>query len=1261
MTMTFKLKAIFLLAATAGTHAGSITQVSLPATGSDAASGISTSVNYLCALDFGNNTSAISVAGVPFQQLSLTGKGSGVDNRHPVFSGTDANYGGTWTLTADFSDGSNGLAGISNAGAASQADGAMQGLLSDFTFLSGSGVAVNDTATLTFGGLTPGASYASRFYYRQWDTGGSFPRRPIDFVFNGEGTAEAFSENPLDLDAGGAGYIQYAFTAASNGVSIQMTVKNAGNGPHIYAATLQSSLPPVIVPPVINTQPAGFTATFAASRILSVDASGSAPLAYQWYKNSAIIPGAVSADLHFNYLKPSDSGDYHVTVTNTADTVTSAVAHVQVLNTPIAPIDAALLTATATAESLMTSADANQATTNWSAHWIGPAASSANQWLCYRKSFALAAKPGSAIARIAADSKYWLWVNGQPAVREGGLKRGPTPADSWYDEIDLAPLLRAGSNTLAIQHWYFGKEGFSHKGSGTAGLIFEMDAAGTLIQSDAGWRMISHPAFSSATVVAQPNFRLPESSLRYDARLDPGAWTESDFDDSTWSVPTDHGGVGGAPFGKLWRRPLPLWKNTALLDFSTTTSSGTDWTCHIPVNIRFTQWLDVEAPAGQVITVRTDASGGGEAPLSHEYVTRAGRQAFEFPAWLNGQEARLNIPAGITVHGLKYRAHESDTDVIGRFSCNDAGLVTLWNKAVNTLGVNMMDTWSDCPDRERGNWIGDAVVDLSQTPYVFDSRAELTTRKSILDVIRWQRADSTMYSPVPASNWNVELPLQILATLGKYGVLRYFENTGDTPFLTKIYPAMRDYLLNVWQMDVQGLVIHRAGGWDWADWGGNIDTALLDNAWYLIACETAAEIAPLAGETEADIAAFTSRAQGIRSRYNSTFWNGSAYRSPGYSGDTDDRGNAMAVLAGLTDASQTTALRSVLTSQHHASPYMEKYVLEALFSLGHPDDALNRMRSRYSAMISSSASTLWELFPAGGTYNHAWSGGPLTLLAENVVGIIPTSPGFATFDVKPSLGTTLTHADLDVPSRHGLIRIGLSRNGANHQVSVRVPAASTGRLILPAGGALAAATLTVTGGATATLDETVSPAEINLSDGSARLDSAVTSSSPISKTGNGTLDLGASSLTTTGLNIAQGTVSIGTGGGLNVSGNASNAGTLRLTGDASFSVSGAFTHTGVLDIMTWNETLPANFVNSGVVLDRSAVKLEAFSMNGRNFSLTIIGYEGHIYQLQRSDSLSPSNWADLGAAQSGQGANLVFNHNNQPNSIRGFYRVKVAP
>lgn len=86
-------------------------------------------------------------------------------------------------------------------------------------------------------------------------------------------------------------------------------------------------------------------------------------------------------------------------------------------------------------------------------------------WWCFRNTVTLEELPRSLELRLAADTKYWLWVNGELQVSEGGLKRGPNPSDTYCDVITSLPALRAGENTVALLVWYFGKDGFSHRNS----------------------------------------------------------------------------------------------------------------------------------------------------------------------------------------------------------------------------------------------------------------------------------------------------------------------------------------------------------------------------------------------------------------------------------------------------------------------------------------------------------------------------------------------------------------------------------------------------------------------------------------------------------------------------------------------------------------------------------------------------------------------------------------------------------------------------
>jgi hypothetical protein len=134
---------------------------------------------------------------------------------------------------------------------------------------------------------------------------------------------------------------------------------------------------------------------------------------------------------------------------------------------------------------------------------------------------------------------------------------------------------------------------------------------------------------------------------------------------------------------------------------------------------------------------------------------------------------------------------------------------------------------------------------------------------------------------------------------------------------------------------------------------------------------------------------------------------------------------------------------------------MEKYVLEALFLMNEPAFALQRMRERYEHMLSyNEYTTLFEGWGigkngfGGGTINHAWSGGPLTLLSQKVCGIEPTSPGFCTFRVAPQMGT-LTEASTTVASVNGEIKVSVSRKGRKMTVRVKVPEGVTAEIIFP--------------------------------------------------------------------------------------------------------------------------------------------------------------------------------------------------------------------
>jgi alpha-L-rhamnosidase len=695
----------------------------------------------------------------------------------------------------------------------------------------------------------------------------------------------------------------------------------------------------------------------------------------------------------------------------------------------------------------------------WEAQWIGPEKEDPNSWICFRKTVDVKENPEIAMAKIACDSKYWLWINGEMALFEGQLKRGPTPLDTYYDTLNIRPYLKKGKNTIALLVWYFGKHGFSHNNSGKAGLIFDADINGNRFISDSTWKIKLHPAYGK-TGEPHPNYRLPERNIHFDATKDINGWIESGYDDSDWQNAKAFGTPPVAPWNNLAVRPILQWKNSGLIDYEEVNiindpEEGRKYVAKLPANSQVTPYMKIKAPAGIKIDIKTDNYiVGSTYCLRTEYITKEGIQEFESLSWINGHEMIYSIPEGVEVIELKYRETGYNAEFTGHFECNDEKLNSLYKKAVRTLYVTMRDNYMDCPDRERAQWWGDAVNEIGEAFYVFDAvNGPKLARKAMYELIMWQRDDSTIYSPVPSGRvfdieefkknphegyYDRELPRQMLASVGWYGFRTYYLYSGDKKPIEDLYHGVKKYL-GVWKMGDDGLVIHRPGGWDWTDWGENKDVPVIENAFFYLALKAASEMAKITGH-DSDIPDYTLKMKSIEDNFNTKFWTGSKYHSPSHKGETDDRANAMAVVAGLAKKEYYKDIQNVLQNEFHASPYMEKYVGEALYLMGEPYQAVERIKNRYMEQIESPITTLWEgwdLSMKGWTYNHAWSGGPLTLLCQYGAGVAPVTPGFKTFSVLPQMGPLKT-IDITVPVPGGEIPLNLVNNSNSFSMKIEV-------------------------------------------------------------------------------------------------------------------------------------------------------------------------------------------------------------------------------
>lgn len=100
------------------------------------------------------------------------------------------------------------------------------------------------------------------------------------------------------------------------------------------AVSLNATLS-LIIPPTITVQPQSQTAAVGSTVTLSVAATGSVPLNYQWRKSGVPVTGATARTYTISSVQISDAGFYSVLVSNAAGSVASDVGTLTVLNPPL--------------------------------------------------------------------------------------------------------------------------------------------------------------------------------------------------------------------------------------------------------------------------------------------------------------------------------------------------------------------------------------------------------------------------------------------------------------------------------------------------------------------------------------------------------------------------------------------------------------------------------------------------------------------------------------------------------------------------------------------------------------------------------------------------------------------------------------------------------------------------------------------------------------------------------------------------------------
>ncbi len=497
------------------------------------------------------------------------------------------------------------------------------------------------------------------------------------------------------------------------------------------------------------------------------------------------------------------------------------------------------------------------------------------RFACFRRLVTLESLPASVPARMTADSRYVLWVNGAEVVR------GPVRANGrrlHYDAIDLVSWLQPGPNVIAVLARYYG-----HATPWWAPVppTFQLSAGAFVFEarladdawlvSDQHWRAHASDAWERQHPLGIGGIS-PEC---HDARRLPARWQELDFDDAAWSpafeLGANHVGFGGRheppspPYGALLPRGIAFLDGDTRLarvvacsigeagvdapdpvsqvrsDLSHVAAQAEAGTSEIAIQARAgevtlltfdfgrvvsgTAILDVEAPAGarfDLAAAELRRADGGvdfdEQQVGLRYVARGAEDLFESFDPIGLRYAALSVRADgpVRVHSLAvYERLHPRRD--GPFcACSDPRLDAIWAAGRRTVDLCSHDAYLDCPTREQRAWTGDAVVH-QMVDYASNPDWRLARRN--VELAASPRADGMLPMAVAGDiessdqSFIPDWPLHWIRSL--HNLWRY---TGDRALVGRLLPVAEGVLR--WFEPYRGAdgLLTDVTGWVIIDW-----------------------------------------------------------------------------------------------------------------------------------------------------------------------------------------------------------------------------------------------------------------------------------------------------------------------------------------------------------------------------------------------------------------------------------------------------------
>jgi hypothetical protein len=411
--------------------------------------------------------------------------------------------------------------------------------------------------------------------------------------------------------------------------------------------------------------------------------------------------------------------------------------------------------------------------------------------------------------------------------------------------------------------------------------------------------------------------------------------------------------------------------------------------------------------------------------------------------------------------------------------CSDPALQKLFDASVNTLYNSAIETAVDGMGRERQQYSGDgghqllAIRSVLGEPRI-SSRFMRTFSEGLtkdgyfLDCWpAYDRLARVAQKQVDGAYWG---PLLDHGIGFNFDCWNHYLETGDPSALVEPYPRLvrfAEYLANLRGADgllpVEDLGIPTV----WIDHDAYRSQRDKQCAFNLYAAamfqHALAPMADVFGETERS-AQYRRTGGELREATVRRFWSdehGLFVDNLPWLADekeprTSDRALATAILFDQCPNGRVQQASDELAScprrMGFSYPCNAGWRLWALAKMGRGDVLLSDLRTRWATMRSVlENNTLQEIWTARPDTREQWSHCavvPLYVLAQDIAGIRPTSPGYATCQIRPQLGD-LRALDLVVHTPHGPLRFESRTEADGVHLQLDIPREVAAELVVP--------------------------------------------------------------------------------------------------------------------------------------------------------------------------------------------------------------------